>query len=129
MKRTAIWLSIAGVANLIYAVTLALQAERIFSDVIPRSLFSVFVLICAYWSYRETHLGYRLVSLLCLFVAGLLVVSPFVIAIDGRNFDPAEIALLFVTYGIGVVLIWLVWRRWWRPLCERTLAQSTPPAR
>lgn len=129
MKRTAIWLFIAGIANLVYAVTLAVQTERIFTDVIPRGLFSLFVLGCAYWSYKETRLGYRLVSLLCLFVAGLLVSSPFVIAIGGKDFDPTEIALLFVTYGIGVVLVWFVWSRWWRPLCEKTLAQSAPPIR
>ena len=127
MKRTAIWLFIAGAANLIYAATLIVKPEEIFTGVIPRAFFSLFVLICAYWSYKETRLGYRLVSILCLFVAGLLVVSPFLITMDGKGFAAPEITLLFVTYGIGVVLIWFVWSRWWRPLCGKTLARSTSP--
>lgn len=129
MKQTAIWLFITGAANLVYAVTLALQSERIFTDVVPRGLFSLFVLIGAYWSYKETLLGYRLVSLLCVFVAGLIVSSPFVIAMGSKDFAPTEIGLLFITHGIGVVIIWLVWSRWWRPLCEKTLLQTAPLVR
>jgi hypothetical protein len=129
MKRAAIWLFIAGAANLVYAATLATKPEELLTGVIPRAVFSVFVLVCAYWSYKETRLGYQLVSFLCLFVAGLLVVSPFLIAMDDGDFRGPEILLLFATYGIGVVLVWFTWRRWWRPLCEKTLARQTPPAR
>jgi hypothetical protein len=127
MKRTAFWLLVAGLGNLVPAAIAALKPNATWVEVIPRTVFSLYLFASSYWSFRQTRTGYLLVSFLCLFISTLLLISPFVIVGGSRGYEPSEIALLFITHLIGVVLIWLTWYKWWRPLCEKAYVSNLKP--